>query len=219
MKTGIYYTPAAALSHDGCGGFLSTITNKITMGAQALNGCYQMAGLLNNRLSTDSGATHYAGSAGVREAKRLCPAAYRPTRYEKNEHRPIAEMTSAEIAEMELRIKERREWLDKIPTPTRQGKASEKVTAKIKKLGENILGNFFSERKAFNDQGWYSISQCAKLLSLGDSTVRNWYEKGFFKQQRHSAYKKAVYFKIDDVKEVKNQVYNIRFAAYTREAA
>ena len=27
--TAIYYTPAAALSHDGCGGFLSTITNNI----------------------------------------------------------------------------------------------------------------------------------------------------------------------------------------------
>lgn len=29
--TAIYYTPAAALSHDGCGGFLSTITNKLQM--------------------------------------------------------------------------------------------------------------------------------------------------------------------------------------------
>ena len=29
--TGIYYTPAAALSHDGCGGFLSTITNELDM--------------------------------------------------------------------------------------------------------------------------------------------------------------------------------------------
>jgi len=29
--TAIYYTPAAALSHDGCGGFLSTITNQILM--------------------------------------------------------------------------------------------------------------------------------------------------------------------------------------------
>ena len=29
--TAIYYTPAAALSHDGCGGFLSTITNRLLM--------------------------------------------------------------------------------------------------------------------------------------------------------------------------------------------
>lgn len=180
------------------------------MGAQALNGTYQMAGLLNNRLSVESGATHYKGSQGIREAKERCPLAYKSARHEKREPRQRAEITQDEIDAMLQRIADRRKEVAEMKEKEKaeaKAKAAISPRERMKNMGEDMLKNFFTERDKFNSEGWYSMIDCAKLLGIPETTIRNWYSKGHYKQLRHSEHKKAVYLLLDEVKEVKKLRY------------
>lgn len=180
------------------------------MGAQALNGTYQMAGLLNNRLSVEGGATHYKGSQGIREAKELCPLAYKSAYHEKREPRQRAEITQAEIDAMLQRIADRRkEFAEMRAIEKAEAKAKAAISPheRMKNMGEDMLENFFTERDKFNSEGWYSVIDCAKLLGIHETTIRNWYAKGRYKQLRHSEHKKAVYLNLEEAKQVKNKHY------------
>lgn len=186
------------------------------MGAQALNGTYQMAGLLNNRLSVESGATHYKGSQGVREAKELCPLAYKSSYHEKREPRQRAEITQTEIDAMLQRISDRRKEVAEMRAQEKaeaKAKAAISPNERMKNMGEDMLKNFFTERDKFNSEGWYSMIDCAKITGIHETTIRNWYAKGLYKQFRQSEHKKAVYLNLEEVRQIK-----LKHCRFTGEA-